>query len=101
MNTTNYEISKKLWKIGFKAETMCYWDNDSKECQYWSIVPNEQDFTPSYDLETILDALPPRIKVKGKVWHFELEHCEVCYSDALPRDPDFIYITAMSKIKEL
>jgi hypothetical protein len=47
--TTNYEISKKLAEIGFKAETST------------SMSMLETKDYPSYDLETLLDALPDTI----------------------------------------
>lgn len=46
MKTTNYEISKKLAEIGFRAETST------------SISMLETKDYSSYDLETLLDALP-------------------------------------------
>jgi hypothetical protein len=49
MKTTNYEISKKLAEIGFRAETST------------SISMLETKDYPSYDLETLLSALPDTI----------------------------------------
>jgi len=52
--TTNYEISKKLAEIGFEAETST------------SMSMLETKDYPSYDLETLLDALPSSIKYKNE-----------------------------------
>jgi hypothetical protein len=49
--TTNYEISKKLAEIGFKAETST------------SISMLETKDYSSYDLETLLDALPEKTEI--------------------------------------
>jgi hypothetical protein len=64
MKTTNFEISKKLKEAGFKAETDYYW----VECEEGIICVNAYVFSDymsggeklceSFDLETILDALP-------------------------------------------
>ncbi len=49
-NLTNSEISKKLKKIGFEAKT--------------DIIGNYELY-PSYDLETLIEALPSVIKMEG------------------------------------
>ena len=49
--TTNYEISKKLKEIGFEAETST------------SVSMLETKDYPSYDLETLLDALPEKTEI--------------------------------------
>ena len=59
--TTNYEISKKLEEIGFNKETNFYYRKNDKEL-FINTPPNlkypEEFFLKSYDLETLLDALP-------------------------------------------
>ena len=52
MNTTNFEISKKLQELGFKAKSDFAW----RFYDYGEIV-----ICPTYDLETILVALPSEI----------------------------------------
>lgn len=68
MKTTNFEISKKLKEIGFEAETNFYFDTRT-----YKAIPDEvfykrtfnkeepEHYLPSYDLETLLDALPDSI----------------------------------------
>lgn len=81
MKVTNYLISKKLAEIGFKADNCGGWfveggfTFDTKAPFDW----------PSYDLETILDALPKSIVKKGsslknnlRVW-FDQDRCYVGY----------------------
>jgi len=62
--TTNYEISKKLSEIGFNKETNFYYRKTDKEL-FINTPPNLKDpeefFLKSYDLETLLDALPKSI----------------------------------------
>jgi hypothetical protein len=64
--TTNYEISKKLAEIGFNKETNFYYRKTDKEL-FINTPPNLKDpeefFLKSYDLETLLNALPEKIKV--------------------------------------
>ena len=72
-NLTNLEISKKLKEIGFKADTLFYWTKVVKfkktdpdidcitiiyENEKWRLYKTD---VPSYDLETLLDALPDSI----------------------------------------
>jgi len=54
--TTNFEISKKLAEIGFEAETST------------SISMLETKDYPSYDLETLLDALPKAFGVMQEIY---------------------------------
>lgn len=65
MKTTSYETSKQLAEAGFKADfDYCYkkeepdqlW-NKSFEITCWE-GEDISNYYPSYDLETILDALP-------------------------------------------
>jgi hypothetical protein len=65
--TTNYEISKKLAEIGFNKETNFYFTEiapDKFEAQYYT---NNKEYLllKSYDLETLLDALPREIPHKN------------------------------------
>lgn len=61
MKTTSLDISRKLKDIGFDAETNCYWDEHSQECQVWFKPPNREHFIKGFLLETILEALPKEI----------------------------------------
>lgn len=56
MKTTSYEISKKLWEIGFRSKylTEPEYDFNNKITELSG---------PTYDLETILEALPKKIDV--------------------------------------
>ncbi|MEY2888259.1 MAG: hypothetical protein RL027_599 [Pseudomonadota bacterium] len=67
--TTNYEISKKLAEIGFKADcSYFYFHSDNNDCEANSLEKYgfdkisqcdiEDKYYPAYDLETLLDALP-------------------------------------------
>jgi len=61
MKTTSYEISKKLAKIGFKAESNFYWYcyDRGDDLRHISEADGAGNFK-SYDLETILEALPKK-----------------------------------------
>lgn len=69
MKTTSYEISKRLAEIGFKAKFDFVYLRDGKNTHFVSeIVLLFSDeikkgvVIPSYDLETILEALPSLIE---------------------------------------
>ena len=71
--TTNFEISKKLAEIGFKAKTnaekcwvkprMSKYDNFTLTNLDFQVPAHCDEWFPSYDLETLLDALPEKIEV--------------------------------------
>ena len=69
IKTTNYEISKKLKEIGFKAEAEKCWAKirNSVLSEFhlvnldYAVPQNCDEWVLSYDLETLLDALPPSI----------------------------------------
>jgi len=74
IKTTNYEISKKLKEIGFKAEAEFFFYLDKPDYGAWHISEEGQIFAnekddclPSYDLETLLDALPKKLKEYGEL----------------------------------
>jgi hypothetical protein len=67
--TTNFEISKKLAEIGFRAEcSYLYFHSDNNNCEANSLEKYvfgdisecdiEDKYYPAYDLETLIDALP-------------------------------------------
>lgn len=59
MKTTSYEISKQLAESGFKAETDFYWHNYDNGADLRHIADSDgAGKYKSYDLETILEALP-------------------------------------------
>lgn len=69
MKTTNFEISKRLAEIGFRAEcSYFYFHSDNNDCEANSLEKYgfdkisecdiEDKYYPAYDLETLLDALP-------------------------------------------
>ena len=75
MKTTSYEISKKLKEAGFKAETDFTWNtrttycgNTPKKVQYFIKYNNGlkegEEICKSYDLETLLNALPKKLANK-------------------------------------
>jgi len=85
--TTNYEISKKLAEIGFDKETNFYFTeiapNKFKAEYYTNYTNNNKYFLlKSYDLETLLDALPSTIENihfrmnKGGLWYENLSNCD-------------------------
>jgi hypothetical protein len=74
IKTTNYEISKKLAEIGFRAECSYFYfhsDNNCKEKTLYNLeefgfdkiddCDIEDKYYPAYDLETLLSALPDTI----------------------------------------
>ena len=67
MKTTNYLISKQLAEAGFKAKTnwVWAWSGDEHQLCCYNNTTDEaekRDFL-SYDLETILEALPNQIEI--------------------------------------
>jgi len=73
--TTNFEISKKLAEIGFDKETNFYFTEiapDKFKAEYYT--NNKKYFLlKSYNLETLLDALPKSLKSKLelRIWFDE------------------------------
>lgn len=67
MRTTSYDISKELFKIGFCAKEFLFAYKDQGSTQLWNVKlwpkDEKQIFYPSYDLETILEALPKEITI--------------------------------------
>lgn len=64
MRTTSYEISKKLWEIGFEAKFDDRFVHPIKPEEIQG-DPAKYGFRyPAYDLDTILDALPKHIPCK-------------------------------------
>ena len=74
MKTTNYEISKKLKEIGFNTSAeKCWAKIRLSKTQEFTLIPltfdvfaNCDEWFPSYDLETLIDALPDSITRKYK-----------------------------------
>jgi hypothetical protein len=62
MKTTSYEISKKLEEAGFSRQPFWIWTSEQCCAPYQT---NHDGFR-SYDLETLLDALPTFIANKNK-----------------------------------
>lgn len=69
MKTTNYEISKKLKEIGFNTSAeKCWAKIRLSKTEEFTLIPltfdvfaNCDEWFPSYDLETLIDALPDSI----------------------------------------
>lgn len=69
MKTTNFEISKKLKEIGFEAEFNFHYKATDPVNLYDSGYEDYKERnTPSYDLETLIGALPKDISVKHKYY---------------------------------
>jgi hypothetical protein len=82
IKTTNYEISKKLAEIGFKAETGFYWYEYDKgeEMRYIADADGAGKYK-AYDLETILDNIFFVIENKEnkKVYWFRMNQQDMEY----------------------
>ena len=69
MKTTNFEISKKLKEIGFNTPAeKCWAKIRLSKTEEFTLIPltfdvfaNCDEWFPSYDLETLIDALPDSI----------------------------------------
>lgn len=97
MKTTNFEISKKLEEIGFNTPAeKCWAKIRLSKTQEFTLIPltfdvfaNCDEWFPSYDLETLLDALPDSITREyksnkdGTIKEFEenlvIEKNKICY----------------------
>lgn len=90
MKTTSYEISKKLWEIGFKKDTIYCWDDEntpsmfSNGVAYAIIKPSKTIMKsylwfPAYDLETILDALPHDVETTRGLAYFVMRKNSILY----------------------
>ena len=74
--TTNFEISKKLAEIGFKVKAEKCWakirHSVSSEFNLvnlnYAVPAHCDDWFLSYDLETLLDALPRNISVMEEIY---------------------------------
>lgn len=67
MKTTSYEISKKLFEIGFKADCYFAYHSELEELHSETIYNryyNDAIYYPAYDLETILGELPEFVKIE-------------------------------------
>ena len=73
MKTTNLEISKKLKEIGFDAETEHYWHTINNKIELHHVARGGFGDYKSYDLETLIDALPKKIhdNLQLRVWFDE------------------------------
>ena len=58
MKTTNFEISKKLAEIGFKAKAEYYWHTINNKIELHHVARAGFGDYESYDLETLIEALP-------------------------------------------
>jgi hypothetical protein len=101
--TTNYEISKKLAEIGFRAQcSYFYFHSDNNDCEASSLEKYgfdkinecdiEDEYYPAYDLETLLNALPSKIKgIEGECWfniHFRMNKDGLWYENLCNCDSD-------------
>lgn len=70
MKVTNLETSQKLKELGFEAETVFYFlevKPDIYEAQYSSFNRYNKSVVKSYDLETILEALPKILESRASL----------------------------------
>jgi len=84
MKTTNYENSKKLAEIGFKADT--YFGYDRFYQLDYPISNGSSHHIKAYDLETLLEALPAFIELeyrKGAKNYYLLNGVGIGYADTL------------------
>lgn len=92
MKTTNYLISKQLAEAGFSEQVgfLDYYFNTDKELRHrdqenYLDGQNTEVDCFSYDLETILEALPRGLRVDGKYWELGLHFREfgksISYND--------------------
>jgi hypothetical protein len=98
--TTNYEISKKLAEVGFKAQAEKCWakirHSVSSEFNLVNLdfaVPQNCDvWILSYDLEILLNALPSEIKgIEGECWfniYFKMNKNGLWYENLCNCDSD-------------
>lgn len=88
MKTTNFEISKKLKEIGFNTPAeKCWAKIRLSKTQEFTLIPltfdvfaNCDEWFPSYDLETLLDALPKQYEDKfGDTYYLTLTAYSIYY----------------------
>ena len=85
--TTNYEISKKLAEIGFKAEAEKCWakirHSVSSEFNLvnldFAVPQNCDEWVLSYDLEILLNALPHNFMLEKKIKFLNMNQSEIGY----------------------
>ena len=83
MKTTNYEISKKLKEIGFKADFNFYYKATDSINLYDSGYEDYRERNiPSYDLETLLKAFP---NITGIDYENGEIHYQNSYTDYLSK----------------
>ena len=76
MKTTSYKISKQLKEAGFEAETDYYFYGQQLRNSAFPSHSTDADrevHVKSYDLETILNALPKKIEFKEKEYCFWMQ----------------------------
>ena len=72
--TANFEISKELKEAGFEAETDFYWYCYDKGLAMRHIADADgKGNVKAYDFETILDALPEKIRYKEEEYCFWMQ----------------------------
>ena len=106
MKTTNYEISRQLAEAGFEAEAEFYWvkwnEGEPELVHESQQTPNLIESVPTYDLETILEALPPKIENKDKFlgdWQLEITKEWIEYYYYYPSQSDVDKDSMFSCIK--
>jgi hypothetical protein len=99
MKTTNYEISKKLAEIGFNQQTDFYWYcyDDGKGVRHIADADGKGNFK-SYDLETLLDALPHNFMLEKKIKFLKMNQSEIGYETE--SSPIYDYQLLCHRMKE-
>jgi hypothetical protein len=109
--TTNYEISKKLAEIGFRAECSYFYfhsDNNCKEKTLYNLeefgfdkiddCDIEDKYYPSYDLETLLDALPHNFMLEKEIKFLKMNQSGIGYETG--SSPIYDYQLLCHRMKE-
>ena len=116
MKTTSYEISRKLWEIGFKGEAKgiifesgkilrnaatAESIKDEEGVFVTQLIKREKAF-PYYDLETILEALPVSTDHKGFATNLVMSKRVFGYTiNFTDRLPEWIFCEAQQENESL
>jgi hypothetical protein len=106
MKTTNYEISKKLAEIGFKAKAEKCWakirHSVSSEFNLvnldFAVPQNCDEWVLSYDLETLLNTLPHNFMLEKKIKFLKMNQSEKGYETG--SSPIYDYQLLCHRMKE-
>jgi hypothetical protein len=80
MKTTNFELSKKLLEISFREHTGIFWkmNSDGSQASPFRCGHGGDDYSvkylPSYELETLLEALPEKVNEEEQSWAVQQDY---------------------------